>query len=358
MLGRMSLLFSPLTLRATPVANRVWVSPMCQYSSVEGHPTDWHLAHLGALARGGAGLVMTEATAVTAEGRISPDDAGIWTDAQAADYARIVGLVRGQGAVPAIQLAHAGRKASTHAPWKGRGYVPPEDGGWQTVGPSPVGFGDWPPPAALTATEITALVEAFADAAARAVGVGFEVVEVHAAHGYLIHQFLSPLSNQRTDEYGGSFDNRTRLLREVCAAVRAVWPDDKPVFVRLSATDWVSGGWSLPDTVAVAAELAAIGVDLIDVSSGGLSPAQQIIPAPGYQVPFAAAVRREAGVATSAVGLITGSAQAEQVLADGSADAVMLARALLRDPHWPLRAAAELGEHVPWPPQYERARWA
>ncbi|MGA7688202.1 MAG: NADH:flavin oxidoreductase/NADH oxidase [Jiangellales bacterium] len=353
----MSLLFSPLTLRATTVANRVWVSPMCQYSSIEGHPTDWHLAHLGALARGGAGLVMTEATAVTAEGRISPDDAGIWTGAQAADYARIVRLVRGQGAVPAIQLAHAGRKASTHAPWKGRGYVPSEDGGWQTVGPSPLGFGDWPAPASLTATEITALVEAFAEAAARAVAVGFEVVEVHAAHGYLIHQFLSPLSNQRRDEYGGSWHNRTRLLREVCAAVRATWPDDKPVFVRLSATDWVEGGWSLPDTVAVAAELAEIGVDLIDVSSGGLSPAQQITPAPGYQVPFAAAVRHEAGVATSAVGLITESAQAEQVLADGSADAVMLARALLRDPHWPLRAAAELGEHVPWPPQYERARW-
>jgi 2,4-dienoyl-CoA reductase-like NADH-dependent reductase (Old Yellow Enzyme family) len=331
---------------------------MCQYSSVDGHPTDWHLVHLGALARGGPGLVLTEATAVTPEGRISPDDAGIWTDAQAADYARIVRVVRAHGAAPGIQLAHAGRKASTHAPWKGRGYVSPADGGWQTVGPSPVGFGDWPAPAALTATEITAIVEAFAMAATRASAIGFEVAEVHAAHGYLIHQFLSPLSNQRTDEYGGSFENRTRLLREVCAAVRSAWPDDRPVFVRLSATDWVEGGWSLDDTVAVAAQLGEIGIDLVDVSSGGLSPEQQITLAPGYQVPFAAAVRRDAGVPTSAVGLITEARQAEQVLVDGSADAVMLARALLRDPHWPLRAAAELGDDVCWPPQYERARWS
>lgn len=353
----MSQLFTPLTLRGTTFANRVWASPMCQYSSVDGHPTDWHLVHLGSLARGGAGLVMTEATAVVREGRISPDDAGIWTDAQAADYARITRFIRDQGAVAGIQLAHAGRKASTHAPWKGRGYVSPDDGGWPTVGPSPVGFGDWPPPTALTATEITAVVGAFGAAAGRASAVGFEVAEVHAAHGYLIHQFLSPLSNRRTDGYGGSFENRTRLLREVCVAVRSVWPDDKPVFVRLSATDWVDGGWSLPDTVAVAALLAEIGVDLVDVSSGGLSPQQQIAVAPGYQVPLAAAVRREAGVPTSAVGLITDPAQAEEVLAEGSADAVMLARALLRDPHWPLRAAASLGDEVPWPPQYERARW-
>lgn len=354
----MSRLFSPLTLRGTTVRNRVWVSPMCQYSSVDGFPTDWHLVHLGSLARGGAGLVMAEATAVSPEGRISPSDAGIWSDEQAHAYEPIVRFVREQGAVPAIQLAHAGRKASTAVPWEGRGYVPASAGGWQTVGPSALGFADWPAPLALSTIEVASLVEAFVRAAERSRDAGFEVVEVHAAHGYLLHQFLSPLSNHRTDGYGGSFDGRVRLLLDVATGVREVWPADQPVLVRLSATDWVEGGWALADTVQVARMLADRGVDLVDVSSGGLDPAQRIEARPGFQVPFARAVRQGANVPTSAVGLITEPAQAEQVLADGSADAVMLARAMLRDPHWPLRAAHELGEPAPWPTQYERGRWA
>jgi 2,4-dienoyl-CoA reductase-like NADH-dependent reductase (Old Yellow Enzyme family) len=353
-----SRLFSPLTLRGTTVRNRVWVSPMCQYSSVDGFPSYWHLVHLGSLARGGAGLVMAEATAVSPEGRISPSDAGIWNDEQAHAYEPIVRFVREQGAVPAIQLAHAGRKASTAVPWEGRGYVPTSAGGWRTVGPSALGFGDWPAPLPLSATQVASVVEAFVRAAERSRDVGFEVVEVHAAHGYLLHQFLSPLSNHRTDGYGGSFDRRVRLLLEVATGVREVWPADQPVLVRLSATDWVDGGWAIADTVRVARMLADRGVDLVDVSSGGLDPAQRIDATPGFQVPFARAVRQGANVATSAVGLITEPAQAERVLADGSADAVMLARAMLRDPHWPLRAAHELGDAAPWPAQYERGRWA
>jgi 2,4-dienoyl-CoA reductase-like NADH-dependent reductase (Old Yellow Enzyme family) len=351
----MSMLFSQLTLRDTTVRNRAWVSPMCQYSSRDGHPTDWHLAHLGALARGGAGLVMSEATAVAPEGRISPSDAGIWTDEQADDYERITRFVRDMGAVPGIQLAHAGRKASTRVPWQGRGYVRPEDGGWTTLGPSAVGFADWPAPHDLSVAEIADVVRSFATAAKRADGAGFEVAEVHAAHGYLLHQFLSPLSNHRVDEYGGSFDNRARLLLEVAAAVRAAWPESRPVFVRLSATDWVDGGWALSDTVDVSRQLRERGIDLVDVSSGGLDPAQRIPAEPGFQVPFAQAVRDQAGIPTCAVGLITEARPAEQVLSDGAADAVMLGRAMLRDPHWPLRAAAELGDHVAWPVQYERA---
>lgn len=351
----MSLLFSELSLRGTTVRNRVWVSPMCQYSSVDGHPTDWHLVHLGGLARGGAGLVMSEATAVSPEGRISPADAGIWSDSQAQGYEPIARFVRDQGAVPGIQLAHAGRKASTSVPWQGRGYVAPTDGGWPTVGPSALGFDDWPAPHALGTAEVADVVADFADAARRASSAGFQVVEVHAAHGYLLHEFLSPLSNRRTDQYGGSFDNRVRLLLEVAAAVRVAWPEHQPVFVRLSATDWVDGGWALPDTIETSRRLAAAGVDLVDVSSGGLDAGQQIPAAPGFQVPFARAVREQVGVATCAVGLITEPRQAEQVLADGSADAVMLGRAMLRNPHWPLQAAAELHAAAEWPAQYERA---
>lgn len=351
----MSLLFSQLTLRDTTVRNRAWVSPMCQYSSRDGHPTDWHLAHLGALARGGAGLVMSEATAVVPEGRISPSDAGIWTDEQADDYERITRFVRDMGAVPGIQLAHAGRKASTRVPWQGRGYVGPEDGGWTTVGPSAVGYADWPAPHELSVAEIADVVRSFAAAAQRADGAGFEVAEMHAAHGYLLHQFLSPLSNHRSDEYGGSFDNRARLLLEVAAAVRAAWPESRPVFVRLSATDWVDGGWALSDTIDVSRRLRDLGIDLVDVSSGGLDPAQRIPAEPGFQVPFARAVRDQAGIPTCAVGLITEARPAEQVLLDGAADAVMLGRAMLRNPHWPLQAAAELGDHVAWPVQYARA---
>jgi 2,4-dienoyl-CoA reductase-like NADH-dependent reductase (Old Yellow Enzyme family) len=352
-----SRLFAPYTLRGTTFRNRIWVAPMCQYSSIDGMPTDWHLVHLGARATGGAGLVLTEATAVTPEGRISPDDAGIWSDAHAAAYERTTTFVRSQGAVPGIQLAHAGRKGSTRRPWQGRGYVEPADGGWQTVGASPLGYADWPAPKELSVAEIGEVVRAFADAAVRADRVGFEVAEVHAAHGYLLHQFLSPLSNHRADGYGGDLAGRSRIVLEVVDAVRAVWPDDKPLFVRISATDGVDGGWTVEESVELGRRLRAAGVDLVDVSSGGLSPDQQVAASPGYQVPFARAVREGADVPVAAVGLITEPVQAEQILADGSADAVLLARAVLRDPMWPLRAAHELGVEVAWPPQYERAMW-
>jgi 2,4-dienoyl-CoA reductase-like NADH-dependent reductase (Old Yellow Enzyme family) len=351
-----STLFSPLTLRGTTFRNRVWVSPMCQYSSHDGRPGDWHLVHLGSLARGGAGLVMTEATAVVPEGRISPQDAGIWNDEQAGDYERIVAFVRDQGAVPGIQLAHAGRKASTRAPWLGRGYVPVAEGGWQTVGPSPVGYADWPAPRELTLEELAAMPALWAAAARRSLDAGFEVAEIHAAHGYLLHQFLSPLSNRRTDAFGGDLAGRSRLLLEVVDAVRAVWPEDRPLFVRVSATDWVEGGLEVDDVTAVVAALADRGIDLVDVSSGGNSPDQQIVTEPGYQVPFAARIRRASGLPVAAVGLITEPRQAEKILRAGEADAVFLARELLRNPHWPQLAAAELGDDVYWPEQYQRAR--
>src|SRR4051794_31593383 len=312
----MSRLFSPLTLRGTTFRNRAWVAPMYQYSSVDGFPTDWHLVHLGSLARGGAGLVIQEATAVTPEGRISPADAGIWSDEHAAAYARVTEFVKSQGAVPGIQLAHAGRKASTKRPWDGTGYVEPAEGGWQTVAPSPVAFGDWPVPKELSVEEIGSLVESFAAAASRSLDAGFEVAEVHAAHGYLLHQFLSPLANQRADEYGGDLAGRSRFLLEVVDAVRAVWPDDKPLFVRLSATDWADGGWNVDETVEVSRLLAERGVDLVDVSSGGLVPTQRITAGPGYQVPFARAVKEQSGLAVGAVGLITEPRQAEQVLVE------------------------------------------
>jgi 2,4-dienoyl-CoA reductase-like NADH-dependent reductase (Old Yellow Enzyme family) len=350
-------LFTPLTLRGTTFRNRVFVSPMCEYSAIDGVPQDWHLVHLGSFARGGAGLVFTEATAVSPEGRISPQDTGIWNDEQAEAWRRIVRFVRSQEAVPGIQLAHAGRKASTAPPWTGGGYVEPESGGWkEVVAPSAVAFGELPAPHELDLDEIAGIVDDFRAAARRALNVGFEVAEVHGAHGYLLHEFLSPLSNRRTDDYGGGFENRVRLVLEVVDAVRAVWPEDKPVFARLSATDWVEGGWTADDTVALARLLAQHGVDLVDCSSGGASPEQSVPLGPGYQVPFASRVRREAGVATGAVGLITEPEQAEKVIASGDADAVLLARALLRDPHWALRAAHELGAEVRWPPQYLRAK--
>jgi 2,4-dienoyl-CoA reductase-like NADH-dependent reductase (Old Yellow Enzyme family) len=352
----MSRLQSPLRLRGRTLRNRVWVSPMCQYSSVDGHPTPWHLVHLGALARGGAGLVVAEATAVTPAGRISPADAGLWADDQVADYEPIVSFVHDQGAAIGVQLAHAGRKASTAVPWQGRGYVSPADGGWRAVAPSALAFDDLPTPSALTIAQIDSIVGAFAAAARRARDAGYDVVEIHAAHGYLLHQFLSPLSNHREDIYGRTFEGRTRLLVRVVDAVRERWPDDRPLFVRVSATDWVEAGWTTEQTVALARQIALHGVDLVDVSSGGLDPAQRIPVAPGFQVPLAHAVRVGAGVATSAVGLITEPAQAEQVLVDGSADAVMLGRALLRDPHWPLRAAEALDGRAPWPAPYRRAR--
>jgi 2,4-dienoyl-CoA reductase-like NADH-dependent reductase (Old Yellow Enzyme family) len=327
------------------------------YSSVDGLPTDWHLVHLGSFARGGAGLVIAEATAVTPEGRISPADAGLWNDEQAAAYERITAFVAGQGGASGIQLAHAGRKGSTRPPWEGRGHVEPDDGGWQTVAPSPIPYGDLPAPKELSVDEIAALVRAFADAARRADAAGFDVVEVHGAHGYLVHEFLSPLANERADEYGGDLAGRSRFLLEVVDAVRAVWPERKPLFVRLSATDWAEGGWTVDDTVEVSRRLRDHGVDLVDVSSGGCVPWQREIAGPGYQVPFARAVRAGSGVATGAVGLITEPLQAEQVLVDEAADAVLLARELLRDPHWTLRAAHVLDAEVDWPPQYARYRW-
>jgi 2,4-dienoyl-CoA reductase-like NADH-dependent reductase (Old Yellow Enzyme family) len=353
----MSRLFTPLRLRGTTFANRVWVSPMCEYSAVDGVPQDWHLVHLGSLARGGAGLVFTEATAVLPEGRISPVDTGIWNDAQVEAWRRIVAFVRSQETVPGIQLAHAGRKASTEPPWVGRGHVPPEQGGWTDVmAPSAIAFGGLPAPTAMSTAQVADVVAAFAAAARRALEAGFEVIEIHSAHGYLLHSFLSPLSNQRDDRYGGSFDNRVRMLLEVVDAVRAEWPDQRPLVVRVSATDWVEGGWDIDQTVALAALLRERGVDLLDCSSGGISPFAEIPVGPGYQVPFAARVRRETGLPTGAVGMITETRQAEQILADGAADVVILARALLRNPHWPLLAADELGDDVRWPPQYLRAR--
>ncbi|MCU1595858.1 MAG: oxidoreductase [Frankiales bacterium] len=350
----MSILFSALTLRGTTFRNRLFVSPMCQYSSVDGMPDDWHLVHLGSRAVGGAGLVMTEAAAVSPEGRISPEDAGIWNEAQAAAWAPIAAFIARHGAVPGIQLAHAGRKASTYRPWAAeRNSVPVDDGGWEAVAPSAVAFGRYATPAALDADGIAKVVADFTAAAVRAQDAGFVVAEIHGAHGYLLHEFLSPLSNTRTDEYGGSFEGRTRLLLEVVEHVREVWTG--PLFVRISATDWTEGGWTVDDSVRLVPLLAERGVDLVDTSSGGLHHEQQIPVGPGFQVPLAAAVR-EAGIATGAVGLITSAAQAEQVLQDGQADVVLMARQLLRDPYFPLHAAAELGDEISWPDQYLRAK--
>ncbi|SDB94485.1 2,4-dienoyl-CoA reductase [Sanguibacter gelidistatuariae] len=354
------LLFEPLTLRGLTIPNRIWLAPMCQYSAVDGLPGHWHLVHLGARAQGGFGLVLTEAAAVVPEGRISPQDAGIWSDEQAQAWAPIVDFVRAQGAAIGVQLAHAGRKASTFRPWSPvQGSVPLPDGGWETAGPSPEAFPGYVAPRELTLAEIADVPAAFAAAARRADAAGFDVVEIHAAHGYLLHQFLSPLSNTRTDAYGGSLENRARLLVETADAVRAVWPESKPLFVRVSATDWLPGGLTVDDVAQLAKVLGGHGVDLIDVSSGGNAPAQ-IPVGPGYQVPAARDVRGVAGVPVSAVGLITDPVQAEQVLLDGSADAIMLGREGLRDPHWPLRAAHALGlpdDEARWPAQYVRAAW-
>ena len=354
----MSQLFTPITLRDVTVRNRVWVSPMCQYSAVDGVPNDWHLVHHGSFARGGAGLVFTEATAVAPEGRISPEDTGLWNDEQQAAWARIVDFVHGQGAAAGIQLAHAGRKASTYPPFaEHRGPVPDEDGGWTPVAPSDVAFPGLRDPEPLDAVGIAEVVTAFGDAAERALAAGFDVLELHAAHGYLLHEFLSPLSNLRGDEYGGSFDNRVRLLLEVVREVRGRVPTGVPVVVRLSATDWTEGGWTLGDSVRLGGLLRAEGVDLVDTSSGGNALADIPI-GPGYQVPFARTIREEAGIPTGAVGMISEPKQAEEILAEGSADVVLLARELLRDPHWALRAAFELGDSdaAPWPKQYLRAR--
>ncbi len=353
-------LFEPLHQRNVVMRNRFAVSPMCQYSAVDGMPSHWHLVHLGSRAVGGAGLVVTEATAVSAAGRISPSDTGIWNDAQRDAWRPIAAFIREQGAVAGIQLAHAGRKASTCVPWEGGGPWRGE-GAWTPLAPSALPFDrDWHVPHALDAAGIRDVVEDFRRAAIRALEAGFQLVELHAAHGYLLHEFLSPLSNQRDDAYGGSFEHRARLLCEVIAAVREVWPADLPLWLRISATDWADTidagqGWDLEQSVRLARLVQPLGVDLIDVSSGGLIPHVRIPVKPGYQVPFAAKIRREAGVATGAVGLITSSAQAQAILDDEAADVVLMAREQLRDPYFARRAAAELGDELVAPPQYQRA---
>ena len=329
---------------------------MCQYSSDDGLPTDWHLVHLGSRAVGGAGLVMVEATGVSREGRISPFDSGIYSDAHAVAFQPITKFIQAHGAVPAVQLAHAGRKASTDAPWRGGKPVGANAGGWQAIAPSPIAFGHYPVPREMTGNDINRTLADFAAAAKRALTAGFEVVEVHGAHGYLLHEFLSPLSNQRADSFGGSLQNRMRFPLEVVSAVREIWPKHLPVFVRISATDWAPGGWDLPQSIEFAKACKSLGVDLIDCSTGGLVHTQQIPLGPMYQTPFAEAIRREAQIATGAVGLITTPQEAEEIVASGKADVVLLARAMLRDPYWPLHAAKELGVDVKWPEQYERAK--
>lgn len=354
----MSLLFSPLTLKNLRLKNRIVVSPMCQYSSVDGFASDWHLVHLGSRAIGGAGLIISEAASVSPEGRISPGDLGIWNDDHIHMLKRITDFIHDHGAVAGIQLAHAGRKASFQAPWtRITQQLKPGAGGWQTVAPSAVPFNtEDTSPRALSLTGIDQVKLDFRAAAKRSIEAGFKVIELHAAHGYLIHQFLSPLSNQRTDEYGGSFENRIRFLLEIIEAVQEVWPTENVLFVRISATDWVEGGWSAEESVKLSAILKEKGVDLIDVSSGGLALEQQIPLSPGYQVQFAEAIKREANIPTGAVGLITDAVQSEEILKEGQADLIFLAREFLRDPYFPLHAAAELEIDLKWPVQYERAK--
>jgi 2,4-dienoyl-CoA reductase-like NADH-dependent reductase (Old Yellow Enzyme family) len=351
-------LFSALPLRGATLRNRVAMSPMCQYSAPEGLATSWHFVHLGSRAVGRCGLIMTEASAISPIGRISPHDLGIWSDRHAEALAPIVQFVRDQGAVVGIQLAHAGRKASTHRPWDNGGRpLRSDEGAWQPIGPSPVPFSEsHQTPQPLDRAGIRRIIEEFRQAAARSIRAGFDVIEIHSAHGYLLHSFLSPLSNQRTDEYGGSLQNRMRLLLEVVEVLRSVMPADMPLFVRISASDWVEGGWDILQSVALAKELARHGVDVVDCSSGGSVPAARIPMKAGYQVPFAEQIRREANIMTAAVGLITEPAQAEDVIRNGRADLVMLGRVLLRYPYWPLRAARALGRDIDWPPQYARAR--
>lgn len=351
-------LFEPFTLRGVTTRNRIVVSPMCQYSCSDGLATDWHLVHLGSRAVGGAGIVIAEAAAVEARGRISLQDLGLWNDDQAESLARVTSFIRENGAVAGIQLAHAGRKASTYRPWSGEGTLPLEAGGWDDViAPSAVPFSTtYPLPRAMDAADITAVREAFVAATTRAASAGFEFLELHAAHGYLLHEFLSPLANRRSDNYGGNLANRMRLTLEVARDVRAAWPAHLPLSVRISGTDWTPGGWTIEESVALARELKLLGVDVIDASSGGLSTAQQIPLGPGYQAPIAEQVRREAAIPTIAVGLITEAEQAEGILAAGQADLIALARELLRDPYWPLHAATVLGLDLPWPSQYARAK--
>jgi 2,4-dienoyl-CoA reductase-like NADH-dependent reductase (Old Yellow Enzyme family) len=349
-------LFDPIAFRSLTLANRIVVSPMCEYSSVDGYANDWHLVHLGSRAVGGAALVVTEATAVAADGRISPQDLGIYDDGHVPGLARIVRFIHDQQTFAGIQLAHAGRKGSTARPWEGGGRLGPDAGGWQPVGPTAEPFAaNYPVPCPLSVADIAQIVAAFRLAAQRALDAGFDMIEIHGAHGYLIHEFLSPLINTRTDEYGGSFENRARLCLAIVDAVRGVWPERLPLFIRISATDWKAGGWDVDEAVALARLLKGRGVDLVDCSSGGAVHDQQIAVGPGYQVPFAERIRRDAGIPTGAVGLITDAHQADAIIANGQADLVLLARELLRDPYWPLHAADKLNVVVPWPAQYLRA---
>jgi 2,4-dienoyl-CoA reductase-like NADH-dependent reductase (Old Yellow Enzyme family) len=353
----MSALFQPLTFRSVTFRNRIFVSPMCQYSSENGMPNDWHLVHLGSRAVGGAALVIVEASGVSPEGRITDWDSGIWSEAHADAFRPIVDFVHAQGSVAGIQLAHAGRKASTERPWRGGGVIADGPHSWTPLAPSAIPFreGD-PAPHALTLAEIDEVVEQFGRAAQLALRAGFRVVEIHAAHGYLLHEFLSPLCNTRDDEYGGSLENRMRMTLRVTETVRAIWPEELPLFVRISASDWAEGGWDLQQSIELAKRLRALGVDLVDCSSGGAVPNAKIELGPGYQVPFARAIRKEAEIPTGAVGLITTAQQAEEIIRAGDADAVLLARQLLRDPYFPHHAARELGVQIEWPVQYGRAR--
>lgn len=356
--SREPVLFQPVGFREVTARNRIMLSPMCQYSAQDGMPNDWHFAHLTARAAGGVGILCVEATHVTPEGRITPGCLGLWNDAQRDALARIAAMARGLGAVPAIQIGHAGRKASVSRPWEGTKPIAIASGGWETIGPSPLPqTPDAEPPREMDRADIERVTLAFRDAARRAREAGFTILEVHAAHGYLLHSFLSPISNRREDEYGGSFENRARFLLEVLDAVRQEWPQELALFVRISATDWVEGGWTIDDSVALARILAARGdVDLIDCSSGGVAQAQAIHPYPGYQVPFAERIRREVGIPTGAVGLISSPQHAEEIVAGGRADLVLLGRVMLNDPHWPLHAAKALGaQSLAWPVQYERA---
>ncbi len=351
-----NLLFNPLTIKDITFRNRVFVSPMCQYSAIEGVPNDWHLVHLGSRAVGGAGLVMAEATAVNPTGRISHADLGLWNDQQMKEFKRITQFIKSQGAVPAIQLAHAGRKSSTDVNWKGGNILTKDQGGWDVVAPSAIAYSNrYLTPKALNHEEIISLIQDFAQATKRSLSAGFEVLEIHMAHGYLLHEFLSPLSNQRTDDYGGNLENRMRFPLEVMQAVRKAWPMHLPLFVRISATDWSPGGWDIEESVVLTQKLKEIGVDLIDVSSGGNVPTQNIPVGPHYQVPFAQEIKQRANILTGAVGLITDPHKANEILEKNEADVVFLARELLRDPYWPLHAAKTLGEVPPVPNQYLRA---
>jgi len=353
----MNNLFSPLKIRGVEIKNRVAVSPMCMYSAVNGFPQDWHIVHLGSRAVGGAGLIIQEATSVSPEARISPDELGIWSDELAEAYVRVNDFIKSQGCVPGIQLAHAGRKASMCSPLKGSGVITPDNGGWRVLGPTAEAFSpEYPVPKEMTKEDIRKVVGDFTKAAERSVNAGFRIIELHMAHGYLVHQFYSPLSNKRTDEYGGSFENRTRLAVEIAGSVRSILPVDVPLFVRISSTDWTEGGWTIEDSVKLSAILKKEGVDLIDCSSGGNVPAAKIPLGPGYQIPFAERIKKETGILTGGVGLITSPEQADMIIRNGQADIVLLGREFLREPYWPLKAAGTLKVEKPFPKHYERAK--